>query len=478
MNTSNYKSKAKVAIKDPVLQKALENLGQRFGRGTAEGYRKLPEGPDLRLKAHDIRMKSIENLDILLNTLVDKIRQNGVHVHFAPDGVNAVDHCLDIARKHQVKLAVKGKSMLTEEIGLNSALNDAGIETVETDLGEYIIQLAGEGPSHIIAPAIHKTKEQVGRLFEEKLGIKYTDDPPTLTRAARTALRKKFLKADMGISGCNLACAETGHITTVSNEGNIRMATTLPKVHVAFMGMERIIADLKDYEILFRLLALGAAAQNMAGYVSYIGGPGRKDQTDGPKEVHLIIIDNGRSRILADPDFREMLCCIRCGACLNVCPVYGKIGGHSYDYAYSGPVGAVVNPLLLGINQACDLFLGESLCGACMDACPVNINIPRMLLLLRAKLAEGDKTWDVKVKSRAEQVSFAAWSYLIRSRPLYDLFLKTAYTGQKFLPKKNKMISRLPFAGKGWTQSRDLKQFADRSFIQRFKKNTTEKQND
>jgi len=210
--TSNYKSKAKNAISDPVLQKALVNLQQRFGRGTAEGYRKLPEGPELRLRAHDIRMRSIENLDILLSALADGIRQNGGHIHFAPDGKTAVNHCLQIARKHNVKLAVKGKSMLTEEIGLNHALIDAGIETVETDLGEYIIQLAGEKPSHIIAPAIHKTKEQVGRLFQEKLGISYTDDPPTLTRAARKALRKKFLKADMGISGCNLACAETGHI--------------------------------------------------------------------------------------------------------------------------------------------------------------------------------------------------------------------------------------------------------------------------
>lgn len=475
MKTSKYKSIAQDAITDPVLQKALANLQQRFGRGTAEGYLGLPEGPELRFKAHDIRMRAIENLDILLNALADGIRQNGGHVHFAHDGESAVKHCLEIARKNHVTLAVKGKSMLTEEIKLNQALADAGIESVETDLGEYIIQLAGEKPSHIIAPAIHKTRQQVGRLFRDKLGIPYTDDPPTLTLAARKALREKFLKADMGISGCNLACAETGHITTVSNEGNIRMATTLPKVHVAFMGMERVVADLQDHEILFRLLSLGAAAQNMAGYVSYIGGPGRKGQTDGPEEFHLIIIDNGRSRILADTDFREMLCCIRCGACLNVCPVYGKIGGHAYGYAYSGPVGAVVNPLLVGINRACDLCLGESLCGACMDACPVNIDIPRMLLLLRAKLAEGDRTWDVKVNSRVEQAAFTLWSYLIRDRRLYDLFLKTAYIGQKFLPENNKMICRIPLAGKGWTQSRDLKQLSSRSFIDRFKKSSVEK---
>jgi L-lactate dehydrogenase complex protein LldF len=358
--------------------------------------------------------------------------------------------------------------MLAEEIGLNPALEAAGIETVETDLGEYIVQLAGETPSHIIAPAIHKTRQAVGRLFQDKLGIPYTDDPPTLTLAARRALRKKFLTADMGISGCNIACAQTGHITTVSNEGNIRMATTLPRVHVALMGMERITADLKDHEILFRLLSIGAAAQQMAGYVSYIGGPAEQGITDGPEAFHLIIVDNGRSRILADPQFREILCCIRCGGCLNMCPVYGKIGGHAYGSAYSGPIGAVITPLLTGINQACDLCLGESLCGACMPACPVNINIPRMLLLLRTKLAEGDRSWDVRIKNRMEQAAFTAWSYLIRNRSLYEMFLKGAYISQKFLPAKRHMIRRLPLAGKGWTQSRDLRKVADQSFIQQF----------
>ena len=414
-------------------------------------------------------MKAIDNLDILLDALTDKIEKNGGHVHFAADGETAVKRCIEIAHKHHVSMAVKGKSMLAEEIGLNPALEAAGIETVETDLGEYIVQLAGEAPSHIIAPAIHKTREAVGRLFADKLGIPYTDDPPTLTRAARRALRNKFLDADMGISGCNLACAETGHITTVSNEGNIRMATTLPRVYVAFMGMERIVADLTDHAILFRLLSMGAAAQEMAGYVSYIGGPAEQGRTDGPEAFHLIIVDNGRSRILADPDFREMLCCIRCGACLNMCPVYGKIGGHAYGSAYSGPVGAVVTPLLTGISQASDLCLGESLCGACMPACPVNINIPRMLLLLRAKLAEGDASWNVSIRSRAEQAAFTAWSYLIRSRFVYEMFLKGASIGQQLLPGRQNMISRLPFAGKGWTQSRDLRRLAPQSFIQRYR---------
>ena len=469
MKPASYQHRAHAAINDPVLQRALANLQQRLGRGAAEGYRRFPEGPDLRLKGHAIRMKAVDNLDILLDALADKIEKNGGHVHFAADGETAVKRCIEIARKYHVSLAVKGKSMLAEEIGLNPALEAAGIETVETDLGEYIVQLAGEAPSHIIAPAIHKTREAVGRLFADKLGIPYTDDPPTLTHAARQALRKKFLDADMGISGCNLACAETGHITTVSNEGNIRMATTLPRVHVAFMGMERIVADLKDHAILFRLLAMGAAAQDMAGYVSYIGGPAEPGRTDGPEAFHLIIVDNGRSRILADPDFREMLCCIRCGACLNMCPVYGKIGGHAYGSAYSGPVGAVVTPLLTGISQASDLCLGESLCGACMPACPVNIDIPRMLLLLRAKLAEGDASWNVSIRSRAEQAAFTAWSFLIRSRFVYEMFLQGASIGQQLLPGRQNMISRLPFAGKGWTQSRDLRRLAPQSFIQRYR---------
>ncbi len=469
MNTSSYTRQSQSAIADPVLHAALVNLQERFGKGTAQGYLDLPEGPGLRLKAHDIRMNAIQNLDILLETLARNIRKNGGHVHFAENAQAAVDCCLDIAQKHGVAMAVKGKSMLTEEIGLNNALKAAGIEVVETDLGEYIIQLAGETPSHIIAPAIHKTRQQVGRLFQEKLGIPYSEDPPTLTLAARKALREKFLKADMGISGCNLACAETGHITTVSNEGNIRMVSTLPGVHVAFMGMERVVADLKDHDILFRLLAMGAAVQNMAGYVSYRGGLGEQGQMAGPREFHLIIIDNGRTRILADPDFKEMLCCIRCGACLNICPVYGEIGGHAYNSPYSGPVGAVVTPLLKGINRHADLCQGESLCGACMDACPVNIDIPRMLLLLRQKLAEGDTSWNVTVKSRLEQAAFAAWSVLIRNPRLYDFFLKSAFMGQKFLPEKKQMISRLPFAASGWTRSRDLKKVAKKRFMDRIK---------
>jgi L-lactate dehydrogenase complex protein LldF len=470
ISTEKYVEEDKRGIANPALRRALSALQDRFGRGTAQAYRKLPEGPDLRFKAHEVREKAIANLDILLEDLTTKIQQNGGHVFFAVTAQDAVDYCLAVARRNQVRLVVKGKSMVTEEIGLNPALEAAGIEVVETDLGEYIIQLAGETPSHIIAPAIHKTRNDVADLFVRKLGIRRTTHPPELTQAARKALREKFLAADMGTSGVNMACAETGHITTVSNEGNIRMATTLPRVYVAFMGMERIVARLDEYEIILRLLCRGAAAQTMSTYASYIGGPRRPGDSDGPDEFHLIVIDNGRRRILADPQFREMLCCIRCAACLNVCPVYGKIGGHSYGFAYSGPVGAVVTPLLTGINRAKDLCQGETLCGACMDACSMNIDLPRMLLALREKLAYGDAAWQVEPASRLDGLAYRGWSWLIRNRRLYELFLKSAVAGQKLLPRKHGWIRRLPPPVKGWTQSRDLHPLAERTFMERWRK--------
>jgi L-lactate dehydrogenase complex protein LldF len=467
----NYKKIAAESIANPVLQKSLAGLFNRLGRGAAAAYKALPEGPGLRHIAHDMRMEAIANLDVLLETLAANITKNGGKVFFAADANAAVAHLIELASKNNVKRVVKGKSMVTEEIGLNAAFQKAGIEVAETDLGEYIIQLADEHPSHIIAPAIHKTRYDIGRLFTDKLKIPYEEDPPTLTRAARKALRTKFLTADMGISGCNLACAETGHIAVVSNEGNIRMSSTLPRIHVAVMGMERVTARLTDYDILLRLLTRGAAVQDITTYVSHIGGPRQKGQADGPDEFHLVIIDNGRSKILADENFREMLGCIRCAACLNVCPVYAKIGGHAYGSAYCGPLGAVVTPLLGGINQAADLCQGETLCGACKDACPVNIDLPRMLLELRAKLADGDKRWNVKRADHVFKALFGVWSFLVSHRPIYELMLRLAVTGQRLLPKKRGMLNRLPPPFNGWTQSRNLKPLARKSFNQGYREN-------
>ena len=468
INTEAYVSSAREAMKDQVLQSALANVQGRLGPGTQAAYRNLAEGPELRLKAHEIREKAVNNLDILLETLAEKVRSNGGKVFFAQTKEEAVDYCLNVARANQVKQVVKGKSMVTEELGLNPALEAAGIEVNETDLGEYIIQLAEEHPSHIIAPAIHKTRQQVGKLFSEKLGIPYTEDPPALTHAARKALRKKFLSADMGITGCNLACAETGHITLVSNEGNIRMSTTLPRVHVSVMGMERVVANLEDHEILFRLLSRGAAAQKLGGCVSYIGGPAGPEFPDGPEEFHLVILDNGRSRILADPKFREILCCIRCSACLNACPVYGKIGGHAYGATYCGPIGAVLTPLMEGMNRAKDLCLGESLCGACQQACSVNIDLPRMLRELRFRLADGDPSWGTTPVSRPEKAAYQAFAFLAGRPGLYRTALKLGALAQRFLPKHREMVSKIPGPAGGWTVSRDIRPVAAKPFRERW----------
>lgn len=469
--TEKYREESLRGIGNPTLQQALANLQNRFGKGTAEAYRRLPEGPGLRRAAHEIRRQSIEHLDILLERLAETIESRGGRVHFAADAAAAAACCLELARANGVRRVVKGKSMVSEEIGLNAALEAAGIEVCETDLGEYIIQLAAEQPSHIIAPAIHKTRREIARLFADQLDVAYTEDPRALTQIARRALRRRFQTADMGVTGCNIACAETGHITTVSNEGNIRMSATVPRIHVAVMGMERVTACLEDHDILFRLLCRGAAAQNMATYVSYVGGPRQSDQLDGPEQFHLIVLDNGRSKILADPRYREMLYCVRCAACLNVCPVYAKIGGHAYGYTYCGPMGAVFTPLQIGINRARHLCQGETLCGACREACPVDIDLPRMLLELRAQLADGDPRWGVVRSSPLEKAAFVLWSKIIARRAAYEAALQAARWLQRLLPRQNGMIRRLPPPLSGWTRGRNLGPLAAQSFRRRWMEN-------
>lgn len=470
LSPEKYREEVRKAVTDRHLHQAIHGMQERIGKGALAAYQKLPEGPGLRLEGARIRRAALENLDVLLEALADKVRARGGHVFFAADAAAARAYVLQVAERNSVKLAVKGKSMLTEEVGLNQALEGAGIEAVETDLGEYIVQLAGQTPSHIIAPAIHLTRFQIGELFAAKLGAPYSDDPPTLTGIARRALRQKFLSADLGITGGNLACAETGHLALVSNEGNIRMATTLPRVHVALLGAERIAATLADHATLLRLLTRGAAAQTMSTYVTYTNGPRQPGELDGPEEFHLVIVDNGRMRILADPEFREVLQCIRCGGCLNVCPVYGKIGGHSYGSPYPGPIGAVVTPLFAGIHRSKDLCLGETLCGACKDVCPVDNDLPRMLSALRARLAYGDAAWGVPPAPAAERAGYAAWAWVMGSRRRYEFLLKIGRLAGRFLPKSRGMLCKLPGPLAGWTRGRDLPPLAAESFAERWKR--------
>lgn len=465
----SYTEGARRGLANESLQKNLKKLQNGFGRGALEHWADMAD-PGLRDRIKQKRMDTLENLDVVLTVLADKIIENGGHVYFAKTAEDAADYCLEVARKNKVKSIVKGKSMVSAEIGVDALLQREGIEVLETDLGEYIVQLRGELPSHIVAPSVHLNRHQVGELFEEKLNIDYSDDPPTLTQAARTALRQKMLHADMGITGCNIACAETGRISLVSNEGNIRMTTTMPGIHVALMGIERVAATMEDHQSILQLLTIGATQQKLSSYVSFTGGPSPDGDPDGPDEFHLVLIDNGRSKILGDSEFREVLACIRCGACLNICPVYGCIGGHAYGAVYSGPVGAVVTPLLYGINKHADLCKGESLCGACLDICPVKNDLPRMLLALRHKLAYGDDNWQTKPHKPAEAITFKVWRKVVSNSVFYRLTLGALTLLQRPFVSKNGMISKIIGPAGAWTNDRDLPPLAKQSFHKRWKR--------
>ncbi len=468
----DYAEGARQGLANPTLQQSLKKLQNGFGKGALRLWRELPD-PELRKRVKARRMRTLEHLDIVLAELAESVRKRGGHVYFAATAEDAVNYTLGVARDNQVRRVVKGKSMTSAEVGIDEALARQGIEVVETDLGEYIIQLAGQAPSHIIAPCIHLNRQQIGALFAEKLGVEYSEDPATLTRIARKALREKLLTADMGLTGCNISCAETGQVSLVSNEGNIRMSTTMPRVHVAFMGLERVAATLDEHREMLQLLTRGAALQKLSTYVTFSGGPSAEDDPDGPRQFHLVIIDNGRSRILADPEFREVLACIRCGACLNVCPVYGKIGGHAYPTPYCGPIGAVVTPLLRGINAHADLCKGETLCGACLEVCPVENDLPRMLSALRHKLAYGDPAWQVKAHRPMEARAFKLWQKAIGSRKTYNLLVRAARRLQKRRIGRGGMIGSLPGPGANWTRDRDLPPIAATTFAERWKKKHT-----
>jgi L-lactate dehydrogenase complex protein LldF len=338
----------------------------------------------LRELGATIRRYSLARLPQLLEQLEKNLTANGIQVHWAETADEANAIALNIARKHNARSIAKGKSMVSEEIEFNHAMAAAGIDAFETDMGEYIVQLAGEKPSHIIMPAIHKTKQEIAALFAEKIpGIAYTEDVDALIRIGRQVLRRKFAEADIGLSGVNFAVAETGTLCLVENEGNGRMCTTVPKVHIAVTGIEKVVEKLEHVPPLYSLLTRSATGQSITTYFNMISRPRQPGEKDGPDEVHLILLDNGRTQAFADEQLRATLQCIRCGACMNHCPVYARIGGHAYGTTYPGPIGAIVSPHMLGLNATYPLAFASTLCGACVEVCPVKIPITDILIRLR-----------------------------------------------------------------------------------------------
>ncbi len=349
-----------------------------------EAVAAFPQMEEMRDRARRIRAEVIADLDVHLRRFADSVARNGGNVFFAADAEEANEYIVNLARVEGVSRAVKVKSMVTEEIHLNSALEAAGVEAIETDLGEFIVQLAGETPSHIIAPVLHKNRYQIGELFAEKLGVAYTDDPGELNDIARAFLRERFLSAGMGISGANFGVADDGSIALVTNEGNGRLCTTAPRIHVVVMGMERLVRDRADLAVMLEVLARSATGQGLSSYTNIVAGPRRPGEPDGPDQFHVVIVDNGRSATLGSK-IAEILFCIRCGACLNACPVYRHVGGHAYGSVYSGPIGKVLTPSLFGLEEWHDLPATSSLCGACQEVCPVRIDIPKLLVELRTQ---------------------------------------------------------------------------------------------
>ncbi|MDR7401955.1 MAG: LutB/LldF family L-lactate oxidation iron-sulfur protein [Armatimonadota bacterium] len=377
---------SEAALADPVLHASVRRAMVRFRDLQRAVIEEVPDWQALREHAHRVKMHTLAHLDRYLEQLDERVTAAGGRVHWARDAGEAQRIIADLVRARGGRAVVKSKSMTSEEIELNTALQAAGCQVVETDLGEYLVQLAGDRPAHLIAPAIHRSTEEIARLLADRLGVPVHDDPAELTRTVRRVLRRTFLSADVGITGVNFAVAETGTLVIVENEGNARLTTTLPRMHIALMGVEKVIPRLADLAVFLTLLPRAATGQRLSSYVSWITGPRRPGEGDGPEELHLVILDNGRSGIAADPVMAEALACIRCGACLDVCPVFERTAGHAYGSVYSGPIGAVITPLLRGLDAAAQLPFASSLCGACGEICPVRIDLPRLLLELRARV--------------------------------------------------------------------------------------------
>ena len=462
------------ALGDQNLHIALERGHDQWNQARNRSMAVLPEPDVARDRARQIRVETLRRLDHYLEMLEASVERAGGHVHWARDAAEACAIVVEIARARGVQLVAKSKSMLSEEIELNPALAAAGLEVVETDLGEYIIQLAGQRPSHITAPALHMRKEDISAVFQKHLGMEPSVDPLRMTALARGRLRQVFLSAGLGISGVNFAVAETGTLAIVTNEGNGRMVTSVPPVHVALMGLERLVPTLADLEVMLRVLARSSTGQKFTSYTTLLTGPRRRaparrsgdgpapgGEPDGPGELHLVIVDNSRSRVLGS-ELAETLLCIRCGACQNVCPVYREIGGHAYGSLIAGPIGAVLTPAMHGSKEWGELAGLSSLCGACQDVCPVRIDLPSLLLTVRAEhtALTGGPAW--------LRLGLKGWAVAMTSLGRYRWAQRFASWGTRLLARDGR-VRRLPGPLAAWTNTRDFPAFAAVPFRERWK---------
>ncbi|MFG0251652.1 MAG: LutB/LldF family L-lactate oxidation iron-sulfur protein [Phycisphaerales bacterium JB038] len=459
------------AVADQQLQTFVNRAAHGKNTGRLASFQETfgERTDELRRHAGAIKQHTLAHLDHYLGRFIDQAEAAGVQVHFAKDDVQAREIALEIAQRESCRLCVKSKSMVTEEVHLLPALEAAGVETIETDLGEFIVQLDDDAPSHIVTPMIHKDRTSVARAFVRELGADYTEDPEELTRIARAHMRKKFEQADLGISGANFLVADTGALVLCTNEGNGGLSTALPRVHIAFAGIEKVIPSQAHLAVFLKLLARSSTAQPLTVYTTVIRGPRRADEPDGPEQAHLILLDNGRTELLAD-ESRELLRCIRCGACLNACPVYRKVGGgHAYGAVYSGPIGAAITPLFKGLENYPDLPQASSLCNACYEVCPVHIDLPRHLIRLRRELVGR------KAMPGLDRFLYRAWAAAYQRGWTYRL---SAWLQRRMLRALGKntggvrpyadhrWVERGPGQLGAWTQHRDLPSPPSRSFRQ------------
>ncbi len=455
------------ALADTAQGAATWRATARFKTGRVAATGQLPDYQELRAQANALKRHAINHLDWYLQEFEKNVQARGGVVHWCQDGAEAADVVLQIAKRRDAHLIVKSKSMTTEEIHLNERLGHHGLESVETDLGEYIIQLLDQRPFHIIAPALNLTRYDVAKVFEEKLGVPYDAEIPRQTQTARAVLREKFLEAGIGISGANFLVADSGAIVLVENEGNARLTTTAPRVHIAVAGIEKVIPRAQDLAVFLKLLARSATGQPLSVYTSFLSGPKRGGEVDGPEEFHVILLDGGRTKLLADKDKRQSLYCIRCGACLNTCPVYRRIGGHSYPWVYSGPIGAILTPQFHGTEMEPGLPFASSLCGACGEVCPVKIDIPHVLLKLRQEVKAAE---EAQGAGQAERAAFRAYAFAATRPKIWRLAAKAARAAQRRTPKS---VMAAAGPAKAWASEREIPLMPAKSFRELWRERTS-----